>query len=373
MIQAGIVILAAVCGAAACGAAISAAGTAVVRRWSRSRGFVDRPGGHKGHASPVALGGGVAVTLAVVGPMAGGVLLAWMWTDAVPSWIPAELGVHFSGIAAKAPVAGGIVAAAAFMCIVGLIDDARPLSAWIKLSAQIAVAAFLVLVCDLRLLSMLGNVPSIALTMLWILTLINAFNFLDNMDGLASGVAMIAAAVFALTAMLAGQIFVPTCCWLLVGALAGFLPYNFHPASVFLGDAGSMVIGLLLAVFTILTTFVDPSGNAEPFVVLTPLVVMAVPLYDTASVVFLRLRLGVPIWSGDRRHFSHRLLRRGMSVRRAVLVIWLATLTTALPAVILSRADWELGGIVMLQTVLVVGLVACMEAGGPGDEKTTQA
>ena len=125
-----------------------------------------------------------------------------------------------------------------------------------------------------------------------------------------------------------------------------------------------MVIGLLLAVLTILTVFADPGQGHRPIGILAPLVVMAVPLYDTASVVLLRLRSGASLWVGDRRHFSHRLVRRGMSVRKAVLVIWLATLVTSLPAVLLPRADWPLAWGVMLQTLLVVALVALLESSG---------
>ena len=303
--------------------------------------------------------------------MAGGVLpvrgvlfVARVTAGGGSAWWPAEIGTHFAGIVAKTPTALGIVGAAVVMCLLGVIDDVRPLGASIKFLVQTAVAAFLVVVLDLRLLSHLGWLPSTVLSMAWIVTLTNSLNFLDNMDGLASGVALIAAGVFATTSMLAGQIFVPAWCWLLVGALGGFLCFNFHPASIYLGDAGSTVIGLLLAVFTILTTFFDPSKGQHPVGVIAPLVVMAVPLYDTASVVFLRWRSGASIWKGDRRHFSHRLVQRGMSARKAVLVIWLATLVTALPALLLPSANWPLAVGIMVQRLLVVALVALLESAG---------
>lgn len=348
----------------AAAAVLSFVGTALVRRWSIARGFVDKPGGHKGHAGPVALGGGVAVVFAVVLPMLLGALAAGIWVNQPPAWLPADITPHLAGIVAKSGTAFGIIGAAVVLCIMGLIDDARALSAKVKLLCQIAVVLFLVIVLDLRLMSHLPWALSAALSVLWILTLTNSLNFLDNMDGLTSGVAMIAAAIFATTAMLAGQIFVPVCCWLLAGALAGFLPHNFHPARIFLGDAGSQVIGMLLGVFTILTTFADPAQGQQPIGVIAPLIVMAVPLYDTASVIFLRLRLGVPIWTGDRRHFSHRLVRRGMGIRKAVLVIWLATLVTAMPALLLPRASWLLAAGVVGQTLLVVCLVALLESAG---------
>ncbi|MBN2559875.1 MAG: undecaprenyl/decaprenyl-phosphate alpha-N-acetylglucosaminyl 1-phosphate transferase [Phycisphaerae bacterium] len=346
------------------GAVFSVVGTCVMRQWSRARGFVDRPGGHKGHTEPVALGGGVAVTLAVVLPVVGTVVAAQLLAGDCPAWLPHRLAIHVDGIVAKTPMALGVIAAMMAMCALGLVDDARPLGPGLKLIVQLAVALFLVVGLDLRLLSHLGWAPSTALSVLWILTLTNSVNFLDNMDGLATGVALIAAAVFGTTSLVAGQLFVPLWCWLLVGVLAGFLVYNFHPASIYLGDAGSLVVGLLLAVLTILTTFADPSQGHRPIGVIAPLVVMAVPLYDTASVFLLRWRSGVAIWTGDRRHFSHRLVRRGMTVRKAVAVIWLATLVTALPALLLPWASWSLAWGIVVQTLLVVALVALLESPG---------
>ncbi len=350
------------------GGILSAGGTWLIRRWSIAHGFVDRPGGHKGHRAPVALGGGVAVTLAVVMPIVVGVWAASELSAPPSPSLPEALTKHLEGIIAKTPAALAISAAACILCIVGLLDDRRPLPAGLRLIIQIVVAGVLVVGFDLRMLSHLPYAASAGLSILWILTLTNSFNFLDNMDGLACGVAAIAAAVFAVAAMLAGQIFVPTLCWLLVGALLGFLPFNFHPARIYVGDAGSTVIGMLLAVFTILTSYVDPNLGPQPFGVVTPLIVMAVPLYDTASVFFLRWRSGVPISTADRRHFSHRLLRRGMSVPRAVLVIWLATLATALPALMLPRIEsWLHATIILGQTILVVGLVALLEGSGGND------
>lgn len=346
------------------GAVLSFFGTVIVRWWSLRRGFVDVPGGRKAHARPVALGGGVAILVAVILPMLCAVAAARMFAAQSPAWVPAEFQKHIGGLVAKGPTALAISAAAIAICVLGLIDDARPLPAGLKFFVQLAIAVALVVGCDLRLLSHLHPAVSTALSVLWILTLTNSLNFLDNMDGLAAGVGMIASAVFATTAMGAGQVFVPACCGLLAGALLGFLPLNFHPARIYLGDAGSLLIGLLLAVFTILTTFAAPGQGQHPVGVIAPLVVMAVPLYDTMSVIILRVKSGAPIWSGDRRHFSHRLVSRGMSERQAVLVIWLATLVTAMPALLLPTASWPLAWGIGLQTVLVVALVSLLEGAG---------
>lgn len=343
--------------------------TWICRAWARKVDFVDRPGGHKGHKSPVALGGGIAVSSTVVLGILGGMIAAYLFNSTDLTGLPATFAVHLDGILSKAPVALAICAAAVVLCIVGVIDDKRSLPVSIRLAVQIAVAATLTIAFDLRALSHLHPVVSIGVSMMWMLILINSMNFLDNMDGLSSGVAAIAAAVFGMAAATSGQLFVPACCWMLVGALLGFLPFNFHPATIYLGDAGSTVVGLLLAVFTILTTFTSPAHGDQPFAVIAPLMVMAVPLYDTASVFTLRMRAGVPIWTGDRRHFSHRLLKRGMSVRKAVVVIWLTTLVTALPTLILPKANWLTASIILSQTILVVALLALIESSGPHGEK----
>lgn len=355
--------------AALTGGAISLLGTWIVRRIALRVGFVDRPGGHKGHETPVALGGGVAIAAAVVLPMLGAVAIANL---GAAEWLPEAARIHTGGIVTKTPLALGIVAAIVVMCTMGLWDDRRAMGALPKLLVQVFVAAALVLAFDLRLLSHLGYAPSCALSILWILTLMNSLNFLDNMDGLAAGVAMIASTVFAAAAFHDGQVFVPACCMLLAGATAGFLPMNVHPAKIFMGDAGSQVIGMLLAVFTILTTFADPARGQKPIGALAPLVVMAVPLYDTISVVFLRWRIGAPIWTGDRRHFSHRLVQRGFGVRSAVMLIWLATLVTALPALLLATATWTLAWGIAGETLLVVGIVALLEWTGSKQPRAEQ-
>jgi len=339
-----------------------------VRRIALARHFVDRPGGHKGHAAPVALGGGIAVTATIIAAFLIAPLVARLFAAQSPEWLPQIVAVHSAGIISKTRTALAIACGAIVMCVLGLLDDVRSLSPSLRLIVEAAVALALSAGLDVRLMTHLGWLPSVVLSTLWIVTLINSLNFLDNMDGLAGGVAMIAASVFAITAMREGQVFVPTCCWLLAGTLAGFLPFNFHPASIYLGDAGSLVIGYCLAVFTILTTFADPSQGQAPIGVIAPLVVMAVPLYDTASVIIIRWKSGDPIWMGDRRHFSHRLVRRGMSVPRAVLVIWLATLVTSLPALLLPNATWPVAFGILLQTLLVVALVALLESSGSRDQ-----
>jgi UDP-GlcNAc:undecaprenyl-phosphate GlcNAc-1-phosphate transferase len=341
---------------------ISALATAAVRAWARGRGFVDRPGGHKQHENPIALGGGIAVMVAVWVPLLAGTLLAAVYVHRVlPDWMPELMRAHVEGIAARLPRLLVILGGALALHILGLIDDCRPLGAGPKFAVQSIVAIVVATAGHVRLLEVLPAPLSVALTVLWIVLITNAFNFLDNMDGLSAGVAVIAAGIFAASALLAGQLFVPVMALVLAGALLGFLAYNFAPASIYLGDAGSTVVGYILAVLTVLTTFYDPDQGLRPFGVLVPLIVLAVPLYDVISVCWHRQRAGESLFRGDRRHFSHRLVQGGMSVRAAVLTIYLATATTAMSALILPHATWPYACVIFVQCVCVVLIIALLE------------
>ena len=164
-----------------------------------------------------------------------------------------------------------------------------------------------------------------AVTMLWILTVINAFNFMDNMNGLCAGLGAIGAAAFGTIAAVSGQYLVALVAWLICGALLGFLPYNFPRARAFLGDAGSHLVGFLLAVLAILPHFYN-RHDPRHWLVIAPLLVLAVPLADLVWVVILRTRLKKPFYIGDTNHLSHRLVRLGLSKTAAVLLIWLIAL-----------------------------------------------
>lgn len=340
---------------------LSGIGTGLVRRWAIRVGFVDRPGGHKQHDRVVALGGGIGIFWAVTAPLLLGTLTAWYLRESPPPWLPSLVQTHLPGIASKLPTMLAILGAALVLHIVGIIDDRRPLGPLHKFAVQFAVAIFIAGPMGVRAAQALPEAISIALTVLWIVLITNAFNFLDNMDGLSAGVAAVAAAIFAVAATHAGQIFVPVMAWVIVGALLGFLMYNFTPATIFMGDAGSLPLGFLMAVLTILTTYYDPSKKLSPIGVAVPLLVLAVPLYDVISVVIHRHRAGVSPLRGDRRHFSHRLARRGMSHRNAVLTIYLATAATGLPAVILPMLDWVGAVLLLLQCLCVVTLIALLE------------
>jgi UDP-GlcNAc:undecaprenyl-phosphate GlcNAc-1-phosphate transferase len=346
---------------------LSAAGTAVTRRLAWRFGMVDLPARHKAHPRPTPLLGGCAILAAVLLPSLLVLALVRFWAAGeVPARLPAPLAVHVHGAAAMAPTALIILAGAVALHVVGLIDDRRHLGAWPKLIAQLAVCGAVVLACPrVRVLTVAGRPVSAILSILWLVVITNAFNFLDNMDGLSAGVGAICAA--GLLGVAAGigtvQVFVAGWLCLLLGGLLGFLPYNLAPARSFMGDAGSLVVGYFLGVLSAMTTYAVPGEPYYLYGVFVPLVLLAVPLYDTVSVVALRLRDRRNPMVGDRRHFSHRLVRRGMGVRKAVLTIYLCTAATAAGAALLPRVDDVGAVLIFAQTLIVLLVVALLESG----------
>jgi UDP-GlcNAc:undecaprenyl-phosphate GlcNAc-1-phosphate transferase len=192
----------------------------------------------------------------------------------------------------------------------------------VKFIGQVLVA-FLVAASGARITLFIHNLWfSYAITILWILTVINAFNFMDNMNGLCAGLGATGAWCFGIIAAANGQYLVALTAFLTFGSLLGFLPHNFPRARAFLGDAGSHLVGYLLAVLAILPHFYT-AQRPRHLAVLIPLLVLAVPLLDLVWVVVLRWRRGQPFYQGDTNHLSHRLVRTGLSRTQTVLLIWL--------------------------------------------------
>jgi UDP-GlcNAc:undecaprenyl-phosphate GlcNAc-1-phosphate transferase len=345
--------------------AISLLATSVSKRVAVRLNWLDRPGRHKAHAQPTPMLGGSAIFLTVIGLGLLGLAIGRLWLGQTPAWVGESLGRHVAGVVSRTPQALGILLGAMALHIAGLIDDRRALGPWRKLFIQAGVATGVVFFCDVRVLTFAGSAVSIVATILWLVAITNAFNFLDNMDGLAAGVGAIVAAALMGAALGAGQLLVPAAAALLLGALLGFLVHNFPPASVFMGDAGSMVIGYLLAVTSCLTTYAPPATDETLrvlYAVCAPVLLMGVPLYDALSVVWIRLREGRNPMIGDWRHFSHRLLRRGMSPRTAALTIYLCAAGTAVAASLLPHQTRLLPAVmIVVQALCILLIIALLE------------
>jgi UDP-GlcNAc:undecaprenyl-phosphate GlcNAc-1-phosphate transferase len=286
------------------------------RRWCLSVGLVDDPGHRKIHDRPTPLAGGLAVLTGLLVPLLGAAALLAIGGSQLSGTEELLYGLRVRAMQLAAIFLGavGIVA-------LGWLDDKHELRPLAKFVGQVFIAV-LVAVTGVRITLFVPSlVFSYAITVLWLLTVINAFNFMDNMNGLCAGLGAIGAGLLAVIAATHGQYLVALIALLTCGALLGFLPYNFPSATTFLGDSGSHLVGYLLAVLAILPHFYT-EADPRPWAVITPLLVLAVPLADLVWVILLRWRSGKPIYAGDTNHLSHRLVRAGLSPTVAVILIW---------------------------------------------------
>ena len=302
--------------AAGVAAGASALATPLFARLAHRLGLLDRPGGYKGHAQPTPLLGGLAVL--------GGCLVGLATAGGLERPRPfLALGV------------GGAV-----VLVVGLVDDRRALSASWKMGWQLLAAASAgacLLLLDVRLtLFVPVPLPMALLTLVWVVAVTNAMNLADHANGLCAGLAALAAVALAGVNLHSGAHDVALASACLAGACAGFLPYNWPRARIFLGDGGSLTLGFLLAGLAVLGVY-TPGARVPALAVGVPPIALAVPLLDVAVVALLRWRAGHPFWLGDRRHLAHRLERSGHSPARAVALAWGAAAASAATALLLPH------------------------------------
>lgn len=349
---------------------VSLLGTAAMRRLAPRLGLIDQPAARKVHREPTPLGGGVGIWLGVVLPLAAAWLAARVLEgeSEMPAWLPAALAPHVGGVLFRGGRMWGLIGLGTVLAVMGLIDDRRALPWWPRLLVQgaVAVAAVVGLGVQATIFVPLPWVGVVA-SVLWILVLVNSFNFLDNMDALSSGIALIAAALTAavlLTSTAEPRWFVAGVLLVLAGSLLGFLVHNWPPARIFMGDSGSYFIGFLVACLTLLGTFYDTTTGSR-HVILAPLCVLAVPLYDFGSVMLIRISQRRSPFHPDKSHFSHRLVELGLKPKYAVLTVHLATLTTGLGGLLLYQVPgWTGAALVMGLVACVLAIVAILESAG---------
>jgi UDP-GlcNAc:undecaprenyl-phosphate GlcNAc-1-phosphate transferase len=250
----------------------------------------------------------------------------------------------------------------------GLVDDRRGLSAVFKLAVEIVLAS-VVVACGIRASMFIGDNPiTWALSVLWIVGITNSFNLLDNMDGLSAGIAAIVGCILLVVALQCSppHLFLAALLVVLLGAVTGFLVFNFPPASIFMGDCGSLFIGFMLAVASIQFTYVWPGlPTAKRLIPLAvPLLIFSVPIYDTASVVWIRIREGRHPFQPDKKHFSHRLLDLGMTRREALLTIYLVAFAIGVSATLLYSLEIPGAIVVLAQALGILSIIVLLEHTG---------
>jgi UDP-GlcNAc:undecaprenyl-phosphate GlcNAc-1-phosphate transferase len=294
-----------------------------VRDWAFRIGFVDRPASRKVHDRPMPLGGGLAI--------AAGVLIG---TAAAAVMTPRGVGLAGGpGLRFAVAMAVGLLASV----VLGLLDDRRPLAPAMKLAGQVAAAAILVLGSGRPDPHALGG-AAVPLALIGVVALMNACNFLDNMDGLLGGIALVCGLSLAIAApnaatadpvlLLATRLACAT-----AGAAAGFLAHNFPPARLFMGDAGSLALGFLLA--AALLGIVPAELPLHPGVGLV--IILAYPLFDLLFVTITRIRAGRKVWTPGRDHTTHRLHQRLGTARRTAVAVYLLTAFAAGAGIALCR------------------------------------
>ncbi|QDV42920.1 WecA-like glycosyltransferase [Stieleria neptunia] len=340
--------------------AISLVSLYPVRRNAVRLGLVAEPVGHSTHTRATPLGGGIGIWLGIMIPMILGTAVVLL-SDRIPmvaDALPTSIAGYFDGISMRLTQLWWLLGSATVLFVLGIWDDRRGAPVVLRLGVEFAVAAFVVYYLDFGFTAFIGAAwLTKLLSVVWIVAVINSFNMLDNMDALSGGVAAIIATAMAavmLTTPSPGstepQLFVAGLLLSVAGSLLGFLWHNRPPAKIFMGDGGSYLVGFLIAVSMLMATFASPP---RPHAVLAPLCVMAIPMYDMATVLWIRIREGRSVFVGDRSHFSHRLVDLGLSRTQAVLTIHLVTATCGLAALLLVHVS-------VLQAVAVLGIVACM-------------
>jgi UDP-GlcNAc:undecaprenyl-phosphate GlcNAc-1-phosphate transferase len=289
---------------------ISFVATPLIRRLAQSINFVDNPSVRKVHAAPVPMLGGVAIYAGLVTAMA------------ISGTRPYQ---EMMG------VLGGATVVTAF----GLWDDRYGMHPLVKVLGQ-GIAAALLAISGIHVTLFASHALNVVLTFLWIVGISNAINFLDNMDGLAAGITTVSSSFFFALALIEGLGLVASLAAAILGACVGFLYYNFSPASLFMGDAGSLLLGFILAVLGIKLEFV---GRPLAVTWMIPVIILGLPIFDTTLVVISRLRRGQPIYQGGKDHTSHRLIAVfGMTAARAVMTLYLVAAALGLTALMLRDA-----------------------------------
>jgi UDP-GlcNAc:undecaprenyl-phosphate GlcNAc-1-phosphate transferase len=318
-------------------------GTPVARRAALRLGVIDRPNERKLHVDPIPLLGGVAIYGACITAL----LL---------------FGNRF-----RLTELVSILVGASLVSFLGVWDDRRSLSPMLKLLGQLLAASILVLT-GVRIGTFPWEALNVVVTLGWVVVITNAMNLLDNMDGLSGGVGAVAAIFFLLLAAMNGQFLVGALSAALVGACLGFLVYNFNPASIFMGDAGSLFLGFMLAAVGIKLRF--PEG-LEIVTWMVPVLILGLPLFDTALVILSRLRRGLnTLTTPGKDHISHRLVALGYTRREAVLTCYLICVALGVVALFITQASivegYVVGGVVAL--VGIWGIWRMEQVDYPGKE-----
>jgi len=334
----------------------------IARKFAIRHSILDQPDDRKIHLEPKPLLGGVAICIAFIVTILINLLILFFGSEisSLNHLIPNFLLDEIVLIKVVLPKLVVILVSGILILGLGLVDDIHKLSSKTKLMGQIMVALLLISFGIRITLFIENNFISSIITLVWIVGITNAFNLLDNMDGLSAGVAFIASMIFFVITALQGQVFTATILLVFAGSIFGFLRYNMCPARIFMGDAGSMFIGYTLAVLTVVSSYYTKSSPTL-FPVIMPVLILGVPIFDTISVLVVRIKNKKSILQGDKNHFSHRLVNLGMTQKQAVWFIYLVTFCVGINALLLSFVNIWGSGVILVQAVCIFIVIVVLE------------
>lgn len=289
--------------------------TPLVKKIALRINAIDRPDQRKVHQSSMPRLGGIAIYISF---LVGLVLIS--------SYFPFPLLL----------IVGSLI-----ILITGILDDMIGLSPKLKILGQLIAASIIILFGDVQIslftwvkTEWLQQYLSYGLSLLWVLFITNSFNLIDGLDGLASGISSIILLVISIYSMNQGLYIVSIVCLLLLSSILGFLLHNFYPATIFLGDTGSLFIGYMISIITLLVF--DTSSFSS---LIIPLIIMAIPILDTVFAIVRRITNNNPLFSADRSHIHHQLLNLGISHRNTVIILYLLTASLGAIAILLTNTN----------------------------------
>ena len=344
-----------------CGYALSTLLVFPVRMLAVRFGVLDFPGTRKSHDTPVPRIGGLAI-FGALSLVVWGSLLGFRYVNL--GWLSSAFHQSILALSQYPLILRKLMAlflGASIITFVGLIDDIRGenFSPLVKLLTQV-FAAIILLPVGISM-DLFEFFPPLAmfLSVAWVVGISNSFNLLDNMNGLSSGIALICSGVFLVLVTLKGEFFIALLLSALIGSILGFFQFNILKGSIFMGDTGSLLLGYMLGAISLMARYVDPR-DASIFPVLAPLMILGLPLFDTLSVIIIRMRDGRPVYVGDQMHLSHRLVRMGMSNRQAVNFNFLMTFTISINALLMINSRVVHSVIALFQVSALAAMVSIL-------------
>lgn len=316
--------------------------TPLIRAAAVKKGYVAQPREDRWHRKPTGLLGGIGIFVSLMVAWQVGGLISGRYADFIPPLAPVALG-------------------GAAIFILGLIDDILDINPHYKLIGQVMVASVMVFL-GVQVAWFASETANLLISIIWIVGITNAFNLLDNMDGLSAGMACISALfLFFWLPIISSDPSLATAVQLMlaayIGSLLGFLVYNFNPASIFMGDAGSLLIGFVLACLAVFAKPSEAAGETlfhQLSIIAIPCLILFIPIVDTAFVSFMRKKFSRSLFQGGRDHSSHRMVAVGLSERKAVIVLYMFAAASGLLALFIYPLDIGAGLVVIALFLIVV-------------------